>query len=142
VIQVNLRAPALIAKLVVREMVQRRRGVVVNISSTAGEGGIEQHAAYCAAKHGLHGLIRVMAMELGRYNIRVNAVAPTITLTPLGRKVWGDPEKSKPMLARIPLGRFAEPEDIANAVLFLASEQASMIHGEVLFVDGGMNDSI
>ena len=139
VLNVNLRAPAVISKLVVREMVKRKRGVVVNVSSSAGEGGVLQHAAYCASKHGL---TRVMAMELGPHKIRVNAVAPTITLTPLGRKVWGDPVKSKPMLDRIPLGRFAEPEDIAHAVLFLASDQASMIHGEVLFVDGGMNVSI
>jgi NAD(P)-dependent dehydrogenase (short-subunit alcohol dehydrogenase family) len=142
VLDVNLRAPAVISKLVVREMVKRKRGVIINISSSAGEGGIVQHAAYCASKHGLHGLTRVMALELGHHGIRVNAVAPTITLTPLGRQVWGDPVKSKPMLDRIPMGRFAEPEDIAHAVLFLASDQASMIHGEVLFVDGGMNTSI
>jgi L-xylulose reductase len=142
VLNVNLRAPAVISKFVVREMVKRKKGVVINISSSAGEGAILQHAAYCASKHGLHGLTRVMALELGPHNIRVNAVAPTITLTPLGRQVWGDPVKSKPMLDRIPLGRFSEPEDIAHAVLFLASDQAAMIHGEVLFVDGGMNVSI
>jgi NAD(P)-dependent dehydrogenase (short-subunit alcohol dehydrogenase family) len=142
ILNVNLRAPAMISKLVARHMVQRNKGVIVNVSSIAGNGGVEQHAAYCSSKHGLHGLTRVMAMELGRHNIRVNAVAPTIVLTPMGRMVWGDPEKSKPMVDRTPLGRLAEPGEVSSAVLFLASDAASMIHGEVLVVDGGMAASI
>ena len=142
ILNVNLRAPALISKLVARQMVKRKKGAIINISSIAGCSGVEKHAAYCSSKHGLHGFTRVMALELGRYNIRVNAVAPTIILTPMGQKIWGDPERSKPMVARTPLGRLAKPIEVADAVLFLASDGASMIHGEVLVVDGGMGASI
>ncbi len=78
-----------------------------------------------------------MAIELGPHNVRVNAVAPTVVLTPMGEQVWGDPAKGDPMKAKIPLGRFAYPSNIADAVLFLASDAASMIHGEVLLIDGG-----
>ena len=78
-----------------------------------------------------------MAIELGPHGIRVNAIAPTVTLTPMGEQVWGDPEKGDPMKAKIPLGNFAYPKDVSNAVLFLASDEAAMIHGEVLLIDGG-----
>ena len=104
---VNLRAPALVTKIVAAGMIERRDGVIVNISSQAGLVALTEHAAYCASKFALHGLTKVLALELGPYGIRVNAVAPTVTLTPMGLKVWGDPAKAEPMLARIPLGRFA-----------------------------------
>jgi len=142
ILNVNLRAPAMISKIVAKEMIKGKKGVIVNVSSSAGWAGVGTYAAYCSSKHGIHGLTRVMALELGRHNIRVNAVAPTIILTPMGQKFWGDPAKSKPILDRIPLGKFAQPGEIADVVLFLASDAASMIHGEVLIVDGGMNASI
>jgi NAD(P)-dependent dehydrogenase (short-subunit alcohol dehydrogenase family) len=78
-----------------------------------------------------------MAMELGPHKIRTNAVAPVMTMTPMGRKAWSDPAKSAPMLAAIPLGRFNEPLDVANAVAMLLSEEAAMINGVILPVDGG-----
>ncbi len=111
----------------------------MNVSSNAGVGGLEKHAAYCASKFGLNGLTKVMALELGPYNIRVNAVAPTVVLTPMGEKVWRDPAKSRPMLDKITLGRFAYPREITDAVLFLASDAASKINGEILLIDGGIN---
>ncbi len=137
VLNVNLRAPALISKAVANHMIANGEGVIVNISSAAGVTGLKEHAAYCASKFGLVGLSQVMALELGPHNIRVNVVAPTVVMTEMGIKVWSDPAKSKPMLAKIPLNRFAQPVNIADAVMFLASEEASMISGVVLCVDGG-----
>ncbi len=93
---VNLRAPALIGKVIARKMIEQGHGVIINVSSNASLGGIEEHAAYCASKFGLHGLTKVMAVELGPHHIRVNAIAPTVVLTPMGTQVWGDPKKGGP----------------------------------------------
>jgi NAD(P)-dependent dehydrogenase (short-subunit alcohol dehydrogenase family) len=134
---VNLRAPALITREIARGMASRGWGAIVNVTSTAGLVAHTDHASYCASKYGFNGLTKVLALELGPLGIRVNAVAPTVTLTPMGQKVWGKPEKSEPMLAKIPLGKFACPNNVADAVLFLLSDSASMIHGEILVLDGG-----
>ena len=99
--------------------------------------GLADHAAYCASKGALDQLTRVMALELGPQQIRVNAVNPTVTLTPMGEMAWSDPDKSRSMKAKIPLGRFARPIDVAHAVAYLLSDQAAMIHGVTLPVDGG-----
>jgi NAD(P)-dependent dehydrogenase (short-subunit alcohol dehydrogenase family) len=136
---VNLRAPALIGKVIARKMIEQGHGVIINMSSNASLAGIEEHAAYCASKFGLNGLTKVMAVELGPHNIRVNAIAPTVVLTPMGTQVWGDPRKANPVKAKIPLGRFAHPNEVTSAVFFLASEGAGMIHGETLIIDGGVN---
>jgi NAD(P)-dependent dehydrogenase (short-subunit alcohol dehydrogenase family) len=136
---VNLRAPALIGKVIARKMIAAGGGAIINISSNACLAGIEEHAAYCASKFGLDGLTKVMAVELGPHNIRVNAIAPTVVLTPMGAQVWGDPKKADPVKAKIPLGRFAQPREVTAAVLFLASAGAGMIHGETLIIDGGVN---
>ena len=134
---VNLRAPALISQVIARKMIAQGHGVIINISSNAGLGGIEEHASYCASKFGLHGLTKVMAVELGPHNVRVNAIAPTVVLTPMGTRVWGDPKKADPVKAKIPLGRFLTTSEVSSAVLFLASEGAAMIHGAILVIDGG-----
>jgi NAD(P)-dependent dehydrogenase (short-subunit alcohol dehydrogenase family) len=136
---VNLRAPVLVTKVIATHMIERRKGAIVNVSSNAGVAGIEEHAAYCASKFGLLGLTKVMAVELGPFNIRVNAVAPTVVLTPMGAQVWGDPAKADPVKARIPLGRFAYPKEVSAVVLFLASDAGSMISGETVLIDGGVN---
>jgi len=141
-LQVNLRAPAIITKIIGANMVARNEGIIVNVTSNAGVGGIREHAAYCASKFGFHGLSKVMAIELGPHNIRVNCVAPTVVLTPMGVQVWSDPEKSEPVRKKIPLGRFALPSEVTNVVMFLASDAATMIHGEVLLVDGGANANL
>ncbi len=136
-LNVNVRAAAIISKIVAPSMVSRGGGCIVNISSNAGTAGIEEHAAYCASKFGLHGLSKVMALEFGPQNIRVNTVAPTVVLTPMGTQVWGDPKKADPVKRQIPLGRFAYPVEVTYPVLFLASDAAAMIHGAVLLIDGG-----
>jgi len=134
---VNLRAPWLMAKVLVPGMVERRSGKVINISSQAGVVAIDGHGAYAASKGGLNMMTKVMAAEWGPYNIQVNAVCPTVILTPMGTQVWGDPAKSEPMLAKIPLRRFGQPREVADLVLFLAAPASDLITGEAVLIDGG-----
>lgn len=112
-------------------------GAILNVTSIAGHRGFEEHMVYAASKAGLEGATRVMAKELGPLNIRVNAVAPTITMTDLAKVAWSDPAKKDPMMARTPLGRFAEVEDVAKTVAFLLSEDAQVMTGAVFPIDGG-----
>jgi L-xylulose reductase len=135
---VNVRAVLVMTQVIARGMIARGKGgAIVNVSSQASMVGIADHAAYCASKGALDQLTRVMALELGPHQIRVNAVNPTVTLTPMGEMAWGDPAKSGPMLAKIPLGRFAKPLHVAHAVAYLLSDAADMVHGVTLPVDGG-----
>jgi len=134
---VNIRAALVVSQVVATGMIVRGGGgAIVNVSSQASMVGLTHHA-YCASKGGLDQLTRVMALELGPHGIRVNAINPTIVLTPMGARVWGDPAKGGPMLARIPLGHFAQPIDVAHAVAYLLSDKAGMITGTMLPVDGG-----
>jgi NAD(P)-dependent dehydrogenase (short-subunit alcohol dehydrogenase family) len=135
---VNLRSVAVISQVIAAQMIGRGvRGSIVNVSSMAAFQALEKHAAYCASKAGLDQLTKVMAVELGKHGIRVNAVNPTVVLTEMGKRAWSDPEKGGPMLQRIPLGRFAECEDIASVVCFLLSDAAGMLNGLALPIDGG-----
>jgi len=135
---VNVRAALIVSQIVVRDWIARRHpGAIVNLSSQASRAALADHASYCASKGALDALTRVMALELGPHGIRVNTLNPTVTLTPMGEMAWSDPAKSAPMLAKIPLGRFARPEDIADAVAFLLSDRAAMISGTSVPVDGG-----
>jgi L-xylulose reductase len=135
---VNARAPMIVAQECARDMIRRGvKGVIVNVSSLASHHGLPNHAAYCASKGALDSLTQVMAVELGPHGIRVNAINPTVTLTPMAVKAWSDPDKSAGMLDRIPLHRFAEPEDVANVILYLLSERSAMVNGVTLLVDGG-----
>lgn len=135
---VNVRACAIVSQVFARDLVRRKApGAIVNVSSISSFLGFRDHAAYCASKGAMDGLTRVMANELGREGIRVNSVAPGITLTELARVAWEAPEKGGPMLARTPLGRFAETVDIAEVVLFLLSDASAMLNGVTLPIDGG-----
>jgi len=133
----NLRAPLLLAQLLAPKMIEQRAGKIINVSSQAGVAALPDHAAYCASKGGLNMLTKVMAVEWGPYNIQCNAVAPTVILTPMGEKVWGDPAKGDPMKAKIPLGRFGRPIEVADLILFLAAPASDLITGEVVMIDGG-----
>ena len=138
VMAVNVRAPMLVAQHCARSMIARGvRGAIVNVSSIAAQVGTPLHAAYCASKGALDALTRVMAVELGEHGSRANAVDPVITLTPMAERAWSDPAKSGPMLARIPLHRFAEPLDVAHAIVWLLGDGAAMVNGVSLPVDGG-----
>jgi NAD(P)-dependent dehydrogenase (short-subunit alcohol dehydrogenase family) len=136
---VNVRASMIFAQVYAKALIARgaKSGVIVNLSSQASKAALADHAAYCASKGALDMLNAVMALELGKHQIRVNCVNPTVTLTPMGEMAWGDPAKSGPMLAKIPLGRFAKPYHVAHAVAYLLSDEADMIHGTTLPVDGG-----
>ena len=137
-IAVNTRAPMIVAQEYARDRISRGLpGSIVNVSSVSSFIGFADHAAYCASKAGLDGLTRVMARELGPHGIRVNAVNPTVTLTPMAVKAWSDEAKAAGMLSRIPLGHFATPEEVAEVILFLLSDAAAMLHGLAMPVDGG-----
>lgn len=135
---VNLRAPFLLSQKLLPAMIQQRRGKIINISSVAAVLAPEGHAAYSASKGGLNLLTQTMAAEWGRYNIQANAVAPTVILTEMGQKVWGEASKGDPMKARIPARRFGQPNEVADLVLFLASSASDFICGQVIRVDGGL----
>ncbi len=138
VLAINTMAPLRLAQVVARDLIARGKpGAIVNVSSIASTVAFTDHAAYCASKGGLDSLTRVLALELGPHNIRVNAINPTVTLTPMGELAWSDPQKSAPMLERISLGRFATPADIAEVILYLLGDHAKMINGAILPVDGG-----
>lgn len=134
-LEVNLTAPFLLSQAFF-EALKKGGGKIVNIASQAAVVGIEEHAAYCTSKSGLLGLTKVLALEWGQYDININAVSPTVVMTELGEEAWKG-EKGKKMKEKIPVGRFAQPEEIAQSVLFLASNEADMINGENLVVDGG-----
>lgn len=136
VIAVNLKGVFNCTQAVVPYMIRQGGGVILNASSVVGIDGNFGQTNYVASKAGVIGMTKVWARELGRYNIRVNAVAPGFILTDMVRQM---PEKILELMkGRIPLGRLGDPWDIANAYLFLASDEASYITGAVLRVDGGI----
>jgi L-xylulose reductase len=138
VMAVNCRAPMIVAQEYARDVLSRgKKGAIVNVSSIASFIGFADHAAYCASKGALDGLTRVMANELGRQGIRVNGVHPVVTLTPMAELAWSDPKKSGPMLDRIPAGRFVQPEEVAGVIAYLLSDEAAMVNGIDMPVDGG-----
>jgi NAD(P)-dependent dehydrogenase (short-subunit alcohol dehydrogenase family) len=120
-----------------QSMIPRRKGVIINISSQAGKVALPYRAAYCASKGAVDQLTRVLAYEWARFNIRVNAVAPTFVETPFTEKMFADPEFKKFVMDNIPLKRLATPEEVASAVCFLALDESGMITGAVIPVDGG-----
>jgi NAD(P)-dependent dehydrogenase (short-subunit alcohol dehydrogenase family) len=137
-IAVNLRAPALLASEIGRSMVEQGTGgSIITVASAAALAPLADHYAYCASKAGLVMATKVLAKELGPHGIRANSVCPTVVLTEMGQRVWGEETKAAPMLARIPLGRFAIPREVSETVLWLASDAASMISGIDVPVDGG-----
>lgn len=134
---VNLRAPFLLARALVPGMIAQKAGKIINVSSQAGVVALPDHGAYCASKGGLNMLTKVMTVEWAKHNIQINTVCPTVILTPMGEKVWGQPEKGDPMLAKIPAGRFGKPVEVADMILFLASAASDMVCGHDMMIDGG-----
>jgi 3-oxoacyl-[acyl-carrier protein] reductase len=136
VLNVNLKGAFLATRAAAKVMSKQRYGRIINISSVVGEMGNAGQANYCASKAGLLGLTKSVARELARRSVTVNAITPGFIVTEMTDAL---PEKAREELsAQIPLGRFGQPEEIAQAVLFLASDHAAYITGQVLGVNGGM----
>jgi NAD(P)-dependent dehydrogenase (short-subunit alcohol dehydrogenase family) len=137
-LQVNLRAPMLLAGAVGKAMADAGHGSIISIASTAGLRPLAEHYAYCVSKAGLLMATKMLALELGPFGVRANAICPTVTLTDMGQRVWLDqPDKAGHMLQRIPLGRFVQPREVGDAAVWLASDASAMINGVELPVDGG-----
>ena len=134
----NVRAAFLVAQAAARLMVARGSGVIVNMSSQMGHVGSElNRTVYVMTKHAIEGLTKAMGVELAPKGVRVVSIAPTFVQTPLTKPFFDDPETRKWILDRIPLGRAGTVEDVAQAVVFLASPAASLVTGSSLLVDGG-----
>ncbi|XP_054393393.2 L-xylulose reductase isoform X2 [Pongo abelii] len=137
-VEVNLRAAIQVSQIVARGLIARGvPGAIVNVSSQGSKRAVTNHSVYCSTKGALDMLTKVMALELGPHKIRVNAVNPTVVMTPMGQAAWSDPHKAKTMLDRIPLGKFAEVEHVVDAILFLLSDRSGMTTGSTMPVEGG-----
>lgn len=133
----NVKASFFTAQAVGKQMIKQGGGRVINMSSQAGFIALQDEAIYCMSKAAINHLTRNLASEWAKYNITVNAVAPTFIETP-GTKPWlNDPDFRQSVIDRIPLGRIGKPVEVAGPVVFLASDAASLITGSVLLIDGG-----
>lgn len=138
-VAVDLKGPYFAAQAAARQMVaQGGGGCIINVSSVHEDIPMVGNAVYCAAKGGLRMLTRTLANELATYGIRIANIGPGAVATPINAATLADPAKTQALLAEIPLKRIGQPDDIANSVAWLASDQASYITGTTLFVDGGL----
>jgi NAD(P)-dependent dehydrogenase (short-subunit alcohol dehydrogenase family) len=138
ILHTNVKAVFALSREVVKTMLPRRKGNIINISSMASQYGIPKVIAYTASKAAIEGMTRAMAVELSPDGILVNCIAPGFIATEMSAKALnGDPERKQKVFARTPMGRLGDPGEIGDAALFLASDQASYLTGVILPVDGG-----
>lgn len=137
VLDLNIRAAIIVAQAAARKMLDRGDGSIINMSSTMGHVGGPNRAVYCTTKHAMEGLTKALAVELAPNGVRVNAVAPTFVETSMTRPMLADPSFKEFVYSMIPMDKVATIEDVAAAVVFLASPAAGMITGTSLLVDGG-----
>ena len=137
VIDLNVRSAFLVAQAAARVMVAQRSGSIVHMGSQMGHVGAPNRTVYCMTKHAIEGLTKAMAVELAPLGVRVNSVAPTFIETPMTRPMFEDAAFRDDVLSRIPMGKIGQVEDVANAVLFLASPASALVTGDSLKVDGG-----
>lgn len=138
VINVNARGTILVTKYASQGMIKGGLGgSIVNVSSQASLVGLAGHISYASSKGAVDAMTRVSALELGKYNIRVNAINPTVVMTPMSEWYWGREDIGGPLLEAMPLNRWATEEDCAAPIIFLLSDSAAMISGVCLPVDGG-----
>jgi len=137
VLAVDLRAPALCARAVARGMIERKRGRIVNIASIGGLGAVARLAPYCASKAGLIQLTRVMALELARHNVQVNALCPGYFATPMNETFFASPAGREVIKRSIPLRRLGDPMELGPTIVYVASDASRFMTGSVLVIDGG-----
>ncbi len=139
VMDINTRGTFLCCQAVGRVMLKQKSGRIINLSSVRGRYGLPSgYAAYCASKGAVDTLTRTLACEWAKSNVLVNAVAPTIVETDLTREALANPDYARQMISRIPMGRWAYPEDIVGPAIFLASEASRFVTGQILYIDGGV----
>jgi NAD(P)-dependent dehydrogenase (short-subunit alcohol dehydrogenase family) len=138
ILAVNVRAPLLLVAALLPGMIERGRGSIINLSSVSGLVGTPRRAAYAASKGALDAATRSLAIEVGRHGVRVNSVAPGVVDTALWAKNKAVPGVVETIEGQTPLGRWATPEDIADVIVFLASDAARFVTGETIAADGGM----
>jgi len=140
IMNVNAKGVFLCCQAIGKQMIKQKHGKIINIASTSAHRGLPWQIAYCASKGGVIQITKTLAVEWAKYNINVNAVSPSVTITPMLKKFLEDTGKTlQNRLKRIPLGRPNQPEDIANAVLFLASPESDNITGQEIIVDCGVS---
>ncbi|MCG6881006.1 MAG: SDR family oxidoreductase [Deltaproteobacteria bacterium] len=137
ILNTNLKGLFFCSQTFGRQMLNRGRGKIINISSTFGLVGFKNRASYASSKGGVTQLTKVLAIEWSKSGVCVNAIAPTAVHTPMNEKLFSDPEWRKDVLSRIPIGRFCEPVDLVGPMVFLASSASDMVTGITLPVDGG-----
>jgi NAD(P)-dependent dehydrogenase (short-subunit alcohol dehydrogenase family) len=139
IMNINLKGTWLCLKYEIQQMLkQGGAGAIVNMASVAGLLGVAGFEIYCASKHGVLGLTKSAALETARSGIRVNAVCPAVIETPMGKRLFGDPEANKYAVSIHPIGRLGAPAEIAEAVVWMCSDGASFMTGQSLVLDGGM----
>ncbi|OWF39734.1 L-xylulose reductase-like [Mizuhopecten yessoensis] len=142
VYDINVKSIVNVSQVCAKGMIERgTAGSIVNMSSIASSKALQEHTAYASSKAAVDMITKVMCLELGPHKIRVNAVNPTVVWTEMGKGTWSDPAKSGPLLARIPLNKFVEIEDVVNATLFLLSDKSAMVNGTCMLLEGGLSCS-
>ena len=136
-LNLNVRSAFLTAQAAAKVMVKQGSGSIIHMSSQMGHVGAKNRTVYCTTKHAIEGLTKAMAVELAPCGVRVNSVAPTFIETPMTKPMFEDPAFTEDTLSRLPIGRVGTVDEVAAAVLFLASDAASMVTGDSLKVDGG-----
>jgi len=137
-LSIDLKGVIFFIKNVIPEMKQQKYGKIINIASIAGLVGVDLSSIYCAAKGGVVNITKALALDLGKHKINVNAVAPGAIDTNMTKDLLNNEEVKKGIISNIPYGRIGRPEDIANAVAFLASDESEYITGHTIVVDGGL----
>ncbi len=140
VVEVNLTGVWLSMKYEIPAILSRGSGVIVNLASVAGVMGYSNHTPYCASKHGVIGLTRAAALEYARTGLRVNAVCPAFTRTPMVERLIGDDaERAAKLAAVIPIGRLGTADEVASSIAYLCTDEAAFITGQSIVMDGGLS---
>lgn len=139
IIQTNMKSTFLASQAIGKHMVENRSGSIINISSVAGRVALRTGVPYAATKAGIIQMTKTLALEWGKYNVRVNAIAPWYFRTPLTEKLLNNPDYYNEVVSRTPLGRVGDVKELVGPAVFLASDSSSYVTGHTIFVDGGMS---